>query len=79
MDAGSSSHMWLRGLSECFAAPGSFSSSFTFNSSINGVEGVQMWLKPADEADADELTALFEEYGFEVDAYDKAEGGDDDE
>jgi len=49
---------------------------FRFHDTVNGEENVQMWLAPQDDVDTDELTALFEEYGFAVEQFD---GVDDDE
>ena len=50
---------------------------FKFENTVNGEEGVQMWLAPADGVDADALEATMTEYGFIVDAYDAV--GEDDE
>ena len=46
---------------------------FAFNNEVNGEEGVQMWLATQEDVEVEELTALFEEYGFAVDAVDDEE------
>ena len=44
---------------------------------------VQLWLRVEPEAqpdmDADDLEALFDQYGFEVDRYDGVEGDEDED
>ena len=46
---------------------------FTFTNEVNGEEGVQMWLAPQDDVDAEELIALFDDYGFAVETFDGVE------
>jgi hypothetical protein len=41
---------------------------FKFQATING-KLVQLWLKPKDDVDLDDLAVLFTEYGFDVEQY----------
>ena len=47
---------------------------FKFSNTVNGVGGVNLWLREMSEAqpemDTDDLQAHFEEYGFTVEKYD---------
>ena len=45
---------------------------FVFKSTVNGNEGVQLWLKPLAETETDkaEIFALMNKYGFRVDEHD---------
>ena len=55
---------------------------FAFNNIVND-QPLQLWLRVEPEAqpdmDADDLEALFDQYGFEVDRYDGVEGSEDED
>jgi len=51
---------------------------FKFQSTVNG-KLVQLWLKPKDDIDLDDLAALFMEYGFNVEHYEAVDVEVDDE
>ena len=54
---------------------------FTFHNVVND-QPVQLWLRVEPEEpdmDADDLEALFDQYGFEVDRYDGVEGSEDED
>ena len=55
---------------------------FAFHNVVND-QPVQLWLRVEPEAqpdmDADDLEALFDQYGFEVDRYDGVEGSEDED
>lgn len=52
---------------------------FTFNTEVNGTEGLAMWVAPTAEIDQEELDLRFTEYGFEVEYCEVDDDDDDDE
>ena len=52
---------------------------FSFHNSVNGEDGVQLWLAPADTANKEELEELIAEYGFVLDEYDGVDEDEDEE
>lgn len=50
---------------------------FSFHTTVNDEDGVNLWLAPHEEVDEDAIAELFKEYGFEVDVLDGV--GDEDD